>query len=175
MQARSRSERPTSTSSQPVLTGHVRPMAFHAISTIPLISAADRVRARRLPWRQGWWILLWEPIPPAPAACPRHSTILSGSSQPVAVVDGRTRACVPNARLHKRVHEDAWRSGGSRSVVSGFDPADPYSRRPVDSVPSALRRIGVLPHEEREFFGDEEYARLYTEAVANELRDWVGA
>jgi allophanate hydrolase len=52
------------------------------------------------------------------------------------------------------------------AVVSGFDPADPYSRRPLDSTPSALRRIGVLPDNEREFFGDGEYARLYAEAVA---------
>ena len=52
------------------------------------------------------------------------------------------------------------------AVVRGFDPDDPYSRRPLDSAPSALRRIGVLPDDEREFFGDGEYARLYTEAVA---------
>ena len=50
-------------------------------------------------------------------------------------------------------------------IVRGFDPTDPYSRRPVASAPPALRRIGVLPESEREFFGDAEYARLYTEAV----------
>jgi allophanate hydrolase len=54
------------------------------------------------------------------------------------------------------------------TVARGFDPDDPYSRRPrfVDSAPAALRRIGVLPDNEREFFGDDEYARLYTDAVA---------
>lgn len=51
------------------------------------------------------------------------------------------------------------------NVVRGFDPADPYSRRPVEPVPSKLRRIGVLPDDEREFFGDGEYARLYDDAV----------
>jgi len=50
-------------------------------------------------------------------------------------------------------------------VVRGFDPCDSYSRRPVDSAPSTLRRIGVLPDGEREFFGDGEYARLYADAV----------
>ncbi|MGA7214131.1 MAG: allophanate hydrolase [Terrimicrobiaceae bacterium] len=50
-------------------------------------------------------------------------------------------------------------------IVRGFDRTDPYSRRPVDSAPSALRRIGVLPESEREFFGDAEYERLYAEAV----------
>jgi allophanate hydrolase len=51
------------------------------------------------------------------------------------------------------------------SIARGFDPADPYSRRPVESMPSKRRRIGVLPNDEREFFGDAEYARLYDDAV----------
>ena len=38
------------------------------------------------------------------------------------------------------------------------------------SAPPALRRIGVLPNDEREFFGDDEYARLYAEAVERPLR-----
>jgi allophanate hydrolase len=50
-------------------------------------------------------------------------------------------------------------------VVKGFDPGDSYSRRPVDCAPSTFRRIGVLPEDEREFFEDGEYARLYAQAV----------
>jgi len=50
-------------------------------------------------------------------------------------------------------------------VVRGFDPCDAYSRRPVDSAPSTLRRIGVLPDDEREFFADGEYARLYADSL----------
>lgn len=52
------------------------------------------------------------------------------------------------------------------TVVRNFDPDDPYSRRPVASALPTLRRIGVLPDNEREFFGDDEYASLYTDAVA---------
>ncbi len=53
-------------------------------------------------------------------------------------------------------------------VARGFDPNDPYSRTPADlkpAQPAPLFRIGVLPPEEREFFGDEEYAQLYDTAV----------
>jgi allophanate hydrolase len=55
-------------------------------------------------------------------------------------------------------------------IVRGFDPVDPYSRRPVASAPPTSRRIGVLPESEREFFGDAEYARLYTEAAERAAR-----
>ena len=50
-------------------------------------------------------------------------------------------------------------------VARGFDPNDPYSRTPADLKPAQLFRIGVLPAEEREFFGDDEYAQLYDTAV----------
>ena len=50
-------------------------------------------------------------------------------------------------------------------VVRDFDPNDPFSRMPTDFNPPELFRIGVLPPEEREFFGDEEYAALYDSAV----------
>jgi allophanate hydrolase len=50
-------------------------------------------------------------------------------------------------------------------IVGGFDRRDAFSRRLVDTVPSALRRIGVLPLEEREFFGDKDYFELYDQAV----------
>jgi allophanate hydrolase len=59
-------------------------------------------------------------------------------------------------------------------VAKGFDPGDPYSRRPVDFVPPRVRRIGMLPDEEREFFGDGEYARLYASAVEQATaKGWV--
>jgi allophanate hydrolase len=50
-------------------------------------------------------------------------------------------------------------------VARSFDPKDPYSRVPADFQPPQLFRIGVLPPEEREFFGDEEYGQLYDNAV----------
>ncbi len=56
------------------------------------------------------------------------------------------------------------------NVVRDFDPADPYSRRPVASSPLTLRRIGVLPKDEREFFSDAEYANLYAGAVGKAAR-----
>jgi allophanate hydrolase len=56
------------------------------------------------------------------------------------------------------------------NVVRGFDPADPYSRRPVESPPAILRRIGVLPEDEREFFSDDEYTSLYAEAIERAVR-----
>ncbi|HEY5743116.1 MAG TPA: hypothetical protein VIS99_11300 [Terrimicrobiaceae bacterium] len=42
-------------------------------------------------------------------------------------------------------------------IVTGFDPTEPYSRKARESFPSRLRRVGVLPEDEREFFGEEEY------------------
>jgi allophanate hydrolase len=50
-------------------------------------------------------------------------------------------------------------------VAKRFDPKDPYSREPRSRVPPKSRQIGVLPNEEREFFGDSEYAQLYRTAV----------
>ena len=50
-------------------------------------------------------------------------------------------------------------------VARDFDPNDPYSRMPTDFKPPEVFRIGVLAPEEREFFGDEEYAGLYDSAV----------
>jgi allophanate hydrolase len=50
-------------------------------------------------------------------------------------------------------------------VARGFDPDDSYSRTPADFQPPQTLRIGVLPPEEREFFGDEEYAELYGTAT----------
>jgi len=50
-------------------------------------------------------------------------------------------------------------------VIRGFDPIDPYSR-PIPEAPVREGAIGILPEAEREFFGDTEYARLYSEAIA---------
>lgn len=50
-------------------------------------------------------------------------------------------------------------------VIRGFDPVDPYSR-PIPEVSPRQGAIGILPEAEREFFGDTEYARLYSEAIA---------
>ncbi len=54
-----------------------------------------------------------------------------------------------------------------RRVMAGVDPADPFSRAvaPV-CVPAGRPRVGVLPPEQRETFGDQGAARLYDRAVA---------
>jgi len=49
-------------------------------------------------------------------------------------------------------------------IIRGFDAADSFSRRPQIG-PSGGKRIGILPENQREFFGDSEYARLYAEAI----------
>jgi allophanate hydrolase len=53
------------------------------------------------------------------------------------------------------------------SVAAAFDPADAYSRALSDRVvgTSAVLRFGVPRTSELEFFGDAEYARLFTEAI----------
>ncbi len=54
-----------------------------------------------------------------------------------------------------------------RSVASGFDPADPYSRAlPPASPHGASFSFGVLGKAEREFFGDAETEALYDAAIA---------
>ncbi len=53
-----------------------------------------------------------------------------------------------------------------RRIAEGFDPTDAYSRRAVPvPLPSNGLRIGVLSAADREFFGDEEAASLYAEAI----------
>jgi allophanate hydrolase len=52
-------------------------------------------------------------------------------------------------------------------VLVGFDEEDSYSRRAVPSESIGRPCIGILPEDEREFFGDTEYARLYEEAIAH--------
>ena len=56
-----------------------------------------------------------------------------------------------------------------RQIAEGFDASDPFSRiDPLTTPPSgsaAPLRVGVLRHEDREFFGDEASATLYETAV----------
>jgi allophanate hydrolase len=60
-------------------------------------------------------------------------------------------------------------------VMAGFDSADPYSRsRPKLGVNFPEKfHFGILPPAQREFFGDNEAATLYEQAVAR-LRDCGG-
>ena len=53
------------------------------------------------------------------------------------------------------------------AVARGFDAEDPYSRVPAPPAPllGAGFRFGVPPAAQREFFGDEEAARLYDVAL----------
>ena len=55
------------------------------------------------------------------------------------------------------------------TVMSGFDPADPFSRAlplgPLTLAPPVLR-LGILPPEQREFFGDADAATAYEGALA---------
>lgn len=54
-----------------------------------------------------------------------------------------------------------------RRIAEGYDPADVYSRPAVPvPLPSEGLRIGVLAPADREFFGDDETARLYDAAIA---------
>jgi allophanate hydrolase len=51
------------------------------------------------------------------------------------------------------------------TVAQGFDAEDPFSRRITDR-PLCGRRVGVPYGAQLQFFGDEEYARLFDRAVA---------
>lgn len=53
-------------------------------------------------------------------------------------------------------------------VAAGFDPADPFSRvrsSPTPNFPEKFK-FGILPPEQREFFGDVEAAELYEQSIA---------
>src|SRR4051812_12312330 len=53
------------------------------------------------------------------------------------------------------------------NVAKGFDEEDPYSRELVLTRGAANPlRVGVPPEDQLEFFGDDEYARLFMEAKA---------
>ncbi len=52
-------------------------------------------------------------------------------------------------------------------VAAAFDADDPVARPPQETaLPQASFRFGVPAAEEREFFGDDDYARLYDGAIA---------
>lgn len=60
-----------------------------------------------------------------------------------------------------------------RRAAEGFDPADPFSRRESQrALPSRLR-AGVLAQNDRDFYGDAEYAALYSHAI--EIMRGLGA
>jgi allophanate hydrolase len=50
-------------------------------------------------------------------------------------------------------------------VVAGFDSTDPFSRVQPHGYRPRTNRIAVLPESQREFYGDQEYARLYQDAI----------
>ena len=54
-------------------------------------------------------------------------------------------------------------------VARGFDPADPYSRRPVEmpqgTLPSMAFRFGVPRDDQLQFFGNREFEAIYQSAV----------
>ncbi len=63
----------------------------------------------------------------------------------------------------------AGESAAVLEVMAAFDPADPYSRRPVASSAAGPRvetsRIGVPQADQLEFFGDADCEALFAEAV----------
>ncbi len=77
---------------------------------------------------------------------------------------------VPACRSLDCVSVFALTCGDAQAVLhaaSGFDADDFYSRTP-EAAPSWQAdsfRVGVLPDNQREFFGDTEAARLYAEAI----------
>jgi allophanate hydrolase len=81
-----------------------------------------------------------------------------------------TRGVVPACRSLDCVSIFAHTAGDGLDVLrvaAGFDPADDYSRRETTALlPETKLRFGVLPPSEREFFGDDENAKLYERAIA---------
>jgi allophanate hydrolase len=79
-----------------------------------------------------------------------------------------TRGVVPACRsldcvaIFALTAEDAARV---LSVVEGFDSQDPYSRE-VGNAAIEGRRFGVPRADQLQFFGDQEYARLFDQAIA---------
>jgi allophanate hydrolase len=82
-----------------------------------------------------------------------------------------TRGVVPACRsldcvsIFAHTAGDAWKV---RSGMGGHDAGDDYSRRWDDPrhLPQETPRFGVLSPSEREFFGDDQNARLYARAIA---------
>jgi allophanate hydrolase len=83
-----------------------------------------------------------------------------------------TRGVVPACRSLDCVSIFAATAADARTVldvIAAFDAADPFSRPAPDGAAADAVvpfRFGVPAPEEREFFGDREYARLYEAAIA---------
>jgi allophanate hydrolase len=78
-----------------------------------------------------------------------------------------TRGVVPACRSLDSVSIFALTCGDAAAVLDaaeGFDAADAYSRVLTDA-PLAGKRFGVPRPEDLQFFGDDEYARLFQSAV----------
>ncbi len=52
-----------------------------------------------------------------------------------------------------------------RRLAEGFDQRDPYSVCGMQRAIAPCPRVGVLPEDAREFYGDAEYAALYERAI----------
>ena len=79
-----------------------------------------------------------------------------------------TRGVVPACRSLDCVSIFALTAEDAAAVLTaaqGFDAEDPFSRRVVDR-PLSGRRFGVPYGGQLQFFGDEEYARLFDQAIA---------
>jgi allophanate hydrolase len=81
-----------------------------------------------------------------------------------------TRGVVPACRSLDCVSLFAATVGDAdevRHIAQGFDPADAFARRDTPkTLPSAGFRFGVLAAADREFFGDDDSAALYNQAIA---------
>jgi allophanate hydrolase len=79
-----------------------------------------------------------------------------------------TRGVVPACRSLDCVSIFALTAEDAHAVLSaaeGFDAGDPFSRRIADR-PLSGRRFGVPYGAQLQFFGDDEYARLFDQAIA---------
>ncbi len=79
-----------------------------------------------------------------------------------------TRGVVPACRSLDCVSIFALTAGDAAAVLTvaqGYDAEDPFSRRLTDQ-PLTGRRFGVPHGAQLQFFGDEEYARLFDQAIA---------
>lgn len=53
-----------------------------------------------------------------------------------------------------------------RRIMDGYDPQDPFSQKVRQRpLPASGLRIGILPPEEREFYGNQAFERLYDHAL----------
>jgi len=80
-----------------------------------------------------------------------------------------TRGVVPACRSLDCVSIFALTAGDAAAVLeaaAAFDEDDPYARHGQEiGLPPASFRFGVLAADERDFFGDGDYARLYAQSL----------